>query len=132
MEGLSWANVSKWCQENPHTLDVREWTDWELLAAIAKGNGTSIPCDPISERWNLVSDMTRDGMFTISDVWQWLGYLFHAPADAGYYLIMRRAPDLAQFLEISVASYGNWPSGVLSTLVWVITYGLVRWGAEPY
>ena len=76
--------------------------------------------DPLTERWSLLKDMNRDGVFTISDIGSWVSYIFFAPGDGFIYLILKFFPDVATFLEYSVADYGGISSGIISSIVWLI------------
>ena len=73
-------------------------------------------------------DMTGDGAVTISDVWEWVTWVINTPGDALIWLIAK-APDWAAFFEnwaaffeitITPDSYGNWFSGVVSAVFWLI------------
>lgn len=94
MSEQSWANTSDWCYL----------------------------CDPVEERWTLVRDMNRDGMFTITDVLHWVGYVFHVPGDGFFYLLMKGFPSLTAFLEVTAVSYGGYASGIISVFVWLIAW----------
>ena len=124
MKTLSWANVTEWCNAVGTNPDIGKWTDFQLLAEIAKRHGFSIPCNPVFERWNPIRDMNRDGAFTISDIFQWLGYLFHSSGDFLIFLLMG-SPELAQFLEISAASYGGFLSGLVSAFIWFAAFAII-------
>lgn len=69
-------------------------------------------------RWDFHADMTGDGFVTISDVGEWLGWLFLFPGDCIIWFIMDWKPQLAGFFEMSEASYGNWFSIVMSLIAW--------------
>jgi hypothetical protein len=89
----SWANVSEWC--------AQAWG-----------------CIPTDERWRFTEDMNRDGSFTITDVFQMLGYAFHAPGDGLIYAVMSYTPRASAFLEISADYYGGFISLVSSLIAW--------------
>ena len=75
--------------------------------------------DPLTERWSLLLDMNRDGLFTISDIWSWVSYGFFAPGDGFIFLVLNSFPDVGTFLEYSVADYGGISSGIISSVVWL-------------
>ena len=75
--------------------------------------------DPLTERWSFLLDMNRDGVFTISDIWVWVSFVFFAPGDGLIYLVLNSFPDVGTFLEYSVADYGGISSGIISFVVWL-------------
>lgn len=94
---------------------------------VAKPEGMSsigqMLCDA---RWEaLKQDMNGDGAFTIGDVWGWAGWILFLPGDGAVIALMKYAPGVAQFLELSPAFLGGWVSGALSTIVWMFTWGIV-------
>ena len=70
--------------------------------------------------WRFFSDTNGDGAITITDVWNWLVWLFFLPGDCFLYFIMAVFPDLAQFFELSSNSYHGFISGIFSFIVWVV------------
>jgi len=78
--------------------------------------------DTPSTRFDLVADLTGDGQFTISDIWHWLGWLFHCPGDGAIYLFVHHASSWARFLEISLSDYGGFLSGLLSVFAWMLAH----------
>lgn len=73
---------------------------------------------PWEARWYFAADANGDGAVTISDVWEWVLYVFFAPGDLLLLWIMG-APDLARFLELDASSLQGWGSGFISACVWV-------------
>ena len=70
-------------------------------------------------RWFFAMDMNCDGVFSISDVAQWLLWIFFAPGDFLLSLLMKW-PEAATFLELSPTAYSGWISGTVSAIVWLI------------
>ena len=70
--------------------------------------------------WELRMDMTRDGIVTISDVWEFLYSLFFYPGDWVVSKIIYS--DFGIFFEFSGADYGGAFSGCISFLVWLFAY----------
>lgn len=64
--------------------------------------------------------MTGDGKITISDVWEWFLFGWFAPGDGLSFAVMKYAPALATFFEITPASYGGWISGGVSLVFWFV------------
>lgn len=90
---------------------IKHWDNVEEWAA-----------DPLTERWSLLLDMNRDGIFTISDIWSWVSYGFFAPGDGLIFLLLDIFPDGAAFLEYSVTDYGGISSGIISFVAWSIVF----------
>jgi len=70
-------------------------------------------------QWRFSADMNHSGAVTISDVWLWAKWLYFYPGDGLLYFVIRKAPALAKFFEISSNSYGGVFSGLVSFLVWL-------------
>ena len=93
----------------------------------------------MARQWDLVKDMNHDGMFTISDVWEWFhGIFFYFGDTVIYWALTSPRKDVTNFFEITSSSYGGFWSGVISVttiifLIWVIptTYkGICAWASE--
>lgn len=67
-------------------------------------------------QWEFISDMDYNGAVTVSDVWLWVKWLYFLPGDFIVRLFLEEGTlsTLSTFLEISLASYGGFWSG----LVW--------------
>ena len=70
-------------------------------------------------RWFIEKDMNCDGAFTISDIGLWLKWVFFLPGDGALWLLLQR-PGLANFLELSPASYSGWGTGLASGVLWLL------------
>jgi hypothetical protein len=77
----------------------------------------------LTERFRLVADMNRDGVFTISDIWAWFNFVFFAPGDLVIGVLYGTA--VGRFLEISPGSISGVGSGVLSFFVWMFVWMVV-------
>ena len=77
-------------------------------------------------RWHLAQDMNGDGATTISDVWLWFKYIFFAPGDWLFLIIMTKATGLALFLEMSPQMLYGGLSGTLSAIVWLVIVSLAN------
>ena len=73
--------------------------------------------------WHFQADMTGDGVVTISDVGSWVGWLFYYPGDYILSLIIEDR-TLGSFFEVNGASYGNWFSGIVSAVIWIIAWSV--------
>ena len=60
----------------------------------------------MARQWLFVSNMNGDGIFTISDVGAWIGWLFFYPGDLVIYGILS-IEQLARFFEVTPAHYGG-------------------------
>lgn len=79
-----------------------------------------------NERWRFVWDMNHDGVYTISDTFLIFKWLFFAPGDWVLLMIMREAPDMGVFLEMSPeASLGGFGAGVISVFAWLVVWSWV-------
>jgi hypothetical protein len=67
-------------------------------------------------RFNFVADMNGNGVYTVSDVWFQLKWLFFAPGDA--VICFMGNTRLGEFFEISYWSFGNAFSAFVSGVVW--------------
>ena len=68
-------------------------------------------------RWRFAKDMNCDGLFTISDVFLWIEWLFFLPGDGLLWWLMQNE-GLATFFELTPAAYSGWTSGVFSVIAW--------------
>ena len=68
--------------------------------------------------------MNNDGVVSISDVGQWIGWAYFYPGDALLGSIMAIIPEMATFFEISPANYGGVLSGLISFNIWAPLIGL--------
>ena len=68
-------------------------------------------------RWFLEKDMNCDYLFTISDVFMWVEWVFFLPGDGLLWAVMQ-SERAAIFLELSPNFYGGWISGILSGFGW--------------
>jgi hypothetical protein len=75
-------------------------------------------------RWHFAADMNGDGIFTISDVWLMVKYVYFAPGDLVIFahLSDRELPTL---FELDASWLYGWTSGVISGLVWFIVLGII-------
>ena len=77
-----------------------------------------------------MADMNFDGSITISDVWLWFKWLYFYPGDRLVYLLLKKAPSIASFFEMTTSSYGGVFSGVVSLVFFsigaVASAGLLR------
>lgn len=69
-----------------------------------------------TELWQLEWDMNGDGVFTISDAYQWLEWGFFLPGD--FVLSILMMTPVGRFFEITPEWQGGWVSGVGSAVFW--------------
>lgn len=76
--------------------------------------------------WGFVSDMNRSGTTTISDVWLWFKWLYFYPGDLVVSILinnkLKELSDIGNFFELSVSSYGDVFSGVVSFMCWFVVF----------
>lgn len=77
------------------------------------------------DRWTFTKDMNLDGVFTIADVGQWIGWVFFLPGDLLIEGILLSGPGLAVFLELSRADFGGVLSGIVSVMGWGVDVAVV-------
>ena len=70
--------------------------------------------------WKFVKDVNHDGYITISDVFKWIVWLFFYPGDLCIKLLIKKAPGVARFLELSYRDYGSTFSAIISAVSWII------------
>lgn len=80
--------------------------------------------------WSFFADMNGDGAITISDVWLWIKWLYFYPGDGLHYALMHGLPKLAEFFEVSSASYGGGFSGVVSFFAWLCIWAALGASVE--
>ena len=73
----------------------------------------------MARQWLFVSNMNGDGIFTISDVGAWIGWLFFYPGDLVIYGILSFG-QLARFFEVTPAHYGGLFSFLFGLAIWPI------------
>lgn len=69
-------------------------------------------------RWILTADMNQNGTVTISDAWLWFKWFYFLPGDGLLYLFMDKLIPIGEFFELTVTSYGNLFSGIISFFIW--------------
>ena len=74
----------------------------------------------LGERFRLLADMNRDGVFTISDIWAWFKFVYFAPGDVVIGVLYGTA--IGRFLEINPGSISGVGSGVLSFFIWIFVW----------
>ena len=72
----------------------------------------------------LVWDMNRDGAFTVSDIGQWIEWLFFIP---GVLIVSgaSKAPSIAQFFELTSQSCRGGVSTTLSMSIWICFFFVI-------
>jgi hypothetical protein len=90
--------------------------------------------DPVRDRWTWPreGDFNGDGAFTISDAFQAIGWIFHAPGDGILYALLNAKPETVRFLELSYRDYGSTVSVVISFFAWIIPIALVAGWYETF
>lgn len=71
----------------------------------------------VCERFTFFWDMNADGLVTISDVFQWLDFVFRLPAKIAMEFI-DEMPSVATFLEVNSCTGEGWGGAVFSLIVW--------------
>ena len=75
-------------------------------------------------RFHLVIDMNGDGVFSISDVWLMLKFLWLLPAKVVVSLALAY-PGLATFFEINCSTGESWGGGIFSLVAWFFALLLI-------
>lgn len=70
-------------------------------------------------RFHFAKDMNGDLMFTISDIWLMIKFIWLLPAKAIMALI-DNSPQLVTFFEATCAMGDSWGGGVLSFFGWLV------------
>lgn len=78
------------------------------------------------ERFHFVKDMNGDLVFSISDVWLIIEFIWLLPAKVVVSLAHNQ-PKLAAFFEIDCSTGNSWGGGIFSLFVWFVVLGLIGW-----
>ena len=76
-------------------------------------------------RWFIAKDMNCDGVFTISDIWPLIEWVFFLPGDSLVLGLMAALPGVATFFELTPESLGGSASVALSIMAWLWALGAV-------
>lgn len=79
------------------------------------------------ERFHIVKDMNGDGMFTISDVWLIIKFIWLLPTKAVVGMA-QNFPTLATFFEINCSMGESWGGGIFSLAAWFFALLLIVLG----
>lgn len=79
----------------------------------------------IEKPWQFVYDTNGDGFITISDVIDWLIWLFFLPGDSFLYFLIKQYTSISRFFEIDVDNFHGILSGILSFVMWFIIYAFI-------
>lgn len=80
--------------------------------------------DDYCQRFHIVKDMNGDLVFTISDVWLMIKFIWLLPAKAVAGL-MQSSPEWAAFFEIACSTGESWGGGIFSLVGWFVILALV-------
>jgi len=64
------------------------------------------------------------GLTPINAVWHWIQWFFYFPGDGLLYLVIHRTPQIADYFDITISSYGGTLSTIASLSFW-ISLGIV-------
>ena len=80
-------------------------------------------------RFHIVKDMNGDLVFSISDVWLIIKFIWLLPAKAvvGF---SHNVSAWATFFEIDCSTGESWGGGIFSLFVWFVVLGLIGWAAN--
>jgi len=97
-------------------------TAWAAIKELA-GNDVAQAKDIVRdrERWSWQWDSNGDRKITISDIFLWFGWVFHAPWDAALVVFLDSLPDVAGFFEMDRRDYGGWISLIVSIMFWLVS-----------
>ena len=79
----------------------------------------------ITKPWLFVSDTNGDSIITISDVVNWIIWLFFLPGDTFLYCIITIFPNIARFFEVSNDNFHGFLSGFLSFFAWCCIFSIL-------
>ncbi len=75
-------------------------------------------------RFHFAKDMNGDFVFSISDVWLMIKFIWLLPAKAVVGL-MHSTPTWAAFFEIDCSTGESWGGGIFSLFAWFVILALV-------
>ena len=73
----------------------------------------------ICSRWYIVEDMNGDGIFTISDVWEIIEFIWFYPVKAAFPFI-EKYTKISTFLELNCTTGVSSGWVLLAILLWII------------
>ena len=76
--------------------------------------------------WRFAAEMHGSDVFTITNVWLMMKYVYFAPGDLLILSLMVANPKLAAFLELDASKLYGWASGVISGIAWLTALSAVR------
>ena len=80
------------------------------------------------ERFHFVKDMNGDFVFSISDVWLIVKFIWLLPAKVVMYVVENQ-PAMATFFEIDCSTGESWGGGFFSLIAWIIVLTIVIFGS---
>jgi hypothetical protein len=82
--------------------------------------------EPIAHKYAWPRDMNTDGLYTISDIWEVVYLSLFMPGDTLLVGMLIYAPGLGRFLEFSLRDLHGWSTGIVSAVVWVSAYLVLK------
>lgn len=78
------------------------------------------------DRFHFVKDMNGDFVFSISDVWLMIEYIWLLPVKVAVNLAHNH-PPMATFFEIDCSTGESWGGGISSLFLWIIILVFYAW-----
>lgn len=80
------------------------------------------------QRFYFAKDMNGDLVFTITDVWLIIKFIWLLPAKI-FMSMIESFPGLVTFFESACSTGDSWGGGIFSLLIWVVLLAwLATWG----
>ena len=75
--------------------------------------------------------MNGDLVFSISDVWLMIEYVWLLPAKLAM-RVVESYPELARFLEVDCSTGQSWGGGIFSAFAWLIVLGFIAQSVSEF
>jgi hypothetical protein len=81
------------------------------------------------QRLEVVVDSNRDGRISVTDVVEWLQFLYYLPTRFAT-LAIEKSTSLAKYFDINCDTGMHWGGAIFSGVVWLLIFGLISlaWG----
>jgi hypothetical protein len=81
------------------------------------------------QRLEVVVDSNRDGRISVTDVVEWLQFLYYLPTRFAT-LAIEKSTGLSKFFDVSCDTGTHWGGAIFAGVVWLLIFSLISlaWG----